>query len=315
MCGITDASGNLIATYKYDEWGNLLAIETAEADNAQQLAIAEANPFRYRSYYYDAETGYYYLQSRYYDADICRFVNADAVKFSGETGSAASYNLLLYCENNPIHLIDVDGCQPEWAGAICKKAKNTKVYKAFVYATQHGWFKELFYLAGFVRDSKGIYHARQNCWQQIAGYNDIYDWAFNLGTSMMRGKFPFKYKQKSYIFWAWKGDYLNLGAGAELGIYYGGKQGHWLVNKKIAMKMSLTLKFKGKTIVKYNPGKVWWLTGFNPYYQNVKAKELVAIYTIDFSTNKGMFNAFYKKYRWASGWKFNTKKHTATYTF
>ncbi len=109
VCGITDASGNLIATYKYDEWGNLLAIETAEVDNAKQLAIAEVNPFRYRSYYYDAETGYYYLQSRYYDASICRFINADAVECANETGNIIGYNLFAYCGNAPCIRVDLEG--------------------------------------------------------------------------------------------------------------------------------------------------------------------------------------------------------------
>ena len=77
VCGITDAEGNLLATYRYDEWGNLLSIEPAEEGNAQQLALAEANPFRYRSYYYDAEIGLYYVSSRYYDPEIGRFINAD----------------------------------------------------------------------------------------------------------------------------------------------------------------------------------------------------------------------------------------------
>ena len=81
----------------------------------------------------------------------------------------------------------------------------------------------MFYIAGFVRDEKGIYHARQDCLQQYAGYNDFYDFMFNLGTQMEKQKFPFRYDGQDYILWAWKGDYLNLGAGAEMGIYYGGE--------------------------------------------------------------------------------------------
>lgn len=131
---------------------------------------------------------------------------------------------------------------------------------------------------------------------------------------MKRAKFPFNYNNKSYIFWAWKGDYLNLGAGAELGIYYDGGW-RWLVDQKLALKMTLNLKYNGRTIISYNPGKVWWLTGFNPYYQNVKASKLTATYTINFSSKKGMFNAFYKRHRWSSGWSFNTKKYTATFKF
>lgn len=308
--GILDQNGDLVVEYTYDAWGKVISTTGTFADT-----IGTINPMRYRDYYLDSETGYYYLQSRYYNPDICRFINADEPSMMySQLKDIAAYNLLAYCLNNPINMSDEVGYQPEWAGAICRKAKNTYVYKYFVKATQKGWFSKLFYAAGFIRDSKGVYHARQDCWQRIAGYNDIYDWAFNLGTSMKRAKFPFSCNGKSYIFWAWKGDYLNLGAGAELGIYYGGGP-HWLVDSKLALKMTLTLKYNGRTIIKYNPGKVWWLTGFNPYYQNVKANKLTAIYTIYFSSRKAMFNAFHKRYKNAKGWTFNAKKYTATYKF
>lgn len=77
VVGITDTTGNLIATYSYGAWGEVLAVTPATAGNTTQLAIANDNPLRYRGYYYDAETSYFYLQSRYYDPGICRFINAD----------------------------------------------------------------------------------------------------------------------------------------------------------------------------------------------------------------------------------------------
>lgn len=67
------------------------------------------NPIRYRRYYYDTETGLYYLQSRYYDPDTGRFINADDVAFLGATGTALSCNLFAYCENNPAILFDESG--------------------------------------------------------------------------------------------------------------------------------------------------------------------------------------------------------------
>ena len=64
--------------------------------------IADLNPLRYRGYYYDTDDlGFYYLQSRYYDADTCRFISADSVDYIGITGSNLSYNTFAYCENNP----------------------------------------------------------------------------------------------------------------------------------------------------------------------------------------------------------------------
>lgn len=74
------------------------------------------------------------------------------------------------------------------------------------------------------------------------------------------------------MLWAWKGDYINLGTEAELGIYYGGGP-QWLVNKRLALPMSLTLKYKGSTIITYN-ANAWWITGFNPRYQNASSSQL-----------------------------------------
>ncbi len=68
ILAITDTDGNVVGNYEYDAWGKVLAADTD---------IAKQNPLRYRGYYYDSETGYYYLQSRYYDSNICRFINAD----------------------------------------------------------------------------------------------------------------------------------------------------------------------------------------------------------------------------------------------
>jgi len=56
---------------------------------------------RCRGYYYDDETGLYYLQSRYYDAEIGRFINADDTDYIGADGGVLSYNLFAYCQNNP----------------------------------------------------------------------------------------------------------------------------------------------------------------------------------------------------------------------
>ena len=70
VIGITDDRGGLIAEYKYDAWGVPTVVK-----HAASAAIADLNPFRYRGYYYDNETGLYYLQSRYYDPTIGRFIN------------------------------------------------------------------------------------------------------------------------------------------------------------------------------------------------------------------------------------------------
>lgn len=210
-----------------------------------------------------------------------------------------------------------------------------------VYATQQGWFKELFYAGGFVRDSEsGVYHARQE-WSlqsfKYSGYNDFYDTVFHYATSMDKAKFQFSYDNKEYIFWAWKGDYLNLGAGAEMGIYSrmvvnGKPKDHWIVDQSLAMPMTLTLDYKGERIISYDPKKVdpkifdslrkstdkWWVTGFNPDYQDVKASDLKATYTATFNT-KAMYDNFYKKYGQGkdkdSRWTFDPKTNTGKFKF
>lgn len=97
---IVDGSGNVVGSYTYDAWGKVLSV-TGE--------IAQANPIRYRSYYYDAETGLYYLQSRYYDPEIGRFISADDTQYLGASGTALGYNLFGYCENNPVNAADPTG--------------------------------------------------------------------------------------------------------------------------------------------------------------------------------------------------------------
>lgn len=102
VISITDAQGNELAQYSYDEWGNTLS--TSDND------IANINPLRYRGYYYDSETGYYYLQSRYYDANICRFINADTYKYAKlQKNDFAGYSLFTYCCNDPINYSDSTG--------------------------------------------------------------------------------------------------------------------------------------------------------------------------------------------------------------
>ena len=99
---IYDANGSIITEYCYDAWGKTLSITGSLAS-----AVGEKNPFRYRGYYYDRETGFYYLNSRYYDPQVGRFINADGVM--GANGGFLSYNLFSYCSNNPVIFSDHSG--------------------------------------------------------------------------------------------------------------------------------------------------------------------------------------------------------------
>ena len=275
--------------------------------------MADKSPLRYRGYYYDTETGYYYLQSRYYDPAMRRFLNADSFASTGQgfTGT----NMFAYCGNNPVSRSDITG--GSWLDELIETAKeairfvlhagNTLARKAGIDTAALG--------APFLQmweDENGIYHASFHCWQGGCGYNDLYDAVFDIGTSMDVKKFPFSYNGEEYILWAWKADYINLGAGAELGIYYGGEP-HWQVDENLAMPMSLDLSYKGKNIISYKE-TTWWVTGFNPNYLNVQAEDLTATYTLDFSCCPGMYYSFMQEYP-AAGWTFNISAYTATYVF
>ena len=102
--GIIDQNNNLVVEYKYDGYGNIISIIDTTTNN-----IGEKNPYRYRSYYFDTETSWYYLNSRYYDSSIGRFITMDEVEYLGVTGTIFSCNLYSYCEGNPVVYEDDDG--------------------------------------------------------------------------------------------------------------------------------------------------------------------------------------------------------------
>ena len=290
-----------VATYEYDAWGNILS---------SSGRLAEINPLRYRGYYYDNETGFYYLQSRYYDPVNRRFINADGLISSN--WSFSGLNMFAYCENDPVGRSDPSGMLSlSELGEKLKQALRYALHLANDLAKKHGVDTAAAGAAilQMEKDEKGIYHARPDCWQQHFGYTDLYDYAFDAGTSMIPKKFPFTYAGEDYILWLWVGDYINLGAGAEAGIYYGGGP-VWLVNSDIAMSMSMDLCYQGDNIISYS-AKTWWLTGFNPAYSNVSADDLSAAYRIKFD-DPWMFYAFYTKYH--DIWTCDPSTRTIYYT-
>ena len=107
VLGITDSNSNAIAEYEYDEWGNVIDLQGM---NNSAKKIANINPLRYRGYYYDDETDYYYLQSRYYDANICRFINSDLAEIAIITSERNNgINIFAYCNNDSINNVDSFG--------------------------------------------------------------------------------------------------------------------------------------------------------------------------------------------------------------
>ena len=106
---ILNSSGEVVARYKYDSWGLSLGIDDGAGESITEDSIGKLNPLRYRGYIYDAETGFYYLNSRYYDPEIARFINADATEVFAEECNLEDNNAFAYCGNNPAIRKDSEG--------------------------------------------------------------------------------------------------------------------------------------------------------------------------------------------------------------
>ena len=102
VIALIDSNGKKVVEYKYDAWGRILSKTGTMASTLGTL-----NPFRYRGYVYDEETGLYYLRSRYYNPEWERFLNADAN--IGYSQGVNSHNLMAYCCNKPVNNFDPDG--------------------------------------------------------------------------------------------------------------------------------------------------------------------------------------------------------------
>ncbi len=293
--------GESYGSYTYDAWGNVIA---------QSGSIASINPIRYRGYYYDSETGLYYLGSRYYDPAIGRFVNADGYASTGQ--GLIGHNMFAYCLNNPVYYSDSTGHRPHVFSNFKKilrrvpQALNNAARKIGINTAALGAPSLNMY-----KDSKGIYHAKSNCWQKNFGYCSFYDAVFDTATYMEAERFDFTSGGTSYTLWAWKGNYINLGAGAEMGLYTGGG---WMVsaNHNITPPMTMSLTYDGSTIIDHSD-TTWWITGFNPNYLDVREDQLTATFTVDFSSHPGMFYDFSEAYKTDSRWAFDPQTYLASF--
>lgn len=111
VIGIYESDGDLYAEYTYDAWGNITSITNSSGDSiANYENMATRQPFRYRGYYYDTESGFYYVSSRYYDSVTHRFINADGISLvTASPTTLTDKNLYAYCDNNPITRADNGG--------------------------------------------------------------------------------------------------------------------------------------------------------------------------------------------------------------
>lgn len=124
---IVDASQNIVTSYDYDPYGKVISATGT---------LANINPLRYRGYVYDRETGFYYLQSRYYDPTVGRFLNADSYATTGQ--GIIGHNMFAYCGNDPVEKSDAVGEMATLASAFYQGAgetiRETMAALSYVYA-------------------------------------------------------------------------------------------------------------------------------------------------------------------------------------
>ena len=237
--------------------------------------------------------------------------------------SAALQHILQRCDPNASHISAREDHSGSWAKlslaalsslasmsagahymipAILQAYDSVNAFKDVTQAGEADWL--LSTVLGATPDSDNIYHIRQDWWQswKPVGYNNIYDIVFDkatqkTGTSMAKDRYTFNVGEKTYAIWMWKGDYINLGAGAEAGIYEYAGLGHWFTATDMAMPMELSLTYKGDELYHYTPDeKQWWITGFDPSHQNVQKDEVTATVTLNFADNKSAWEQFRSEY-------------------
>lgn len=356
VVALTDDTGEVVTVYDYNAYGEFTT-RGADKDNPftyfGQYYDDETGTFYLRARYYnpgymrftqeDSYTGtsddplslnrYLYCVGNpvlYIDITGRSYTTNDIIKGGNESYSGDSYERQL--EREKYTQIGIDSStypsvEPDdltlFKSTTRMLAKTIIAHEFVVSTTQNRDAKILFWIGGFTSDANSIYYARQDCFQQYGGYNDFYDVVFDYATSMDKAKFMFNYDGEDYILWAWKGNYLNLGAGAELGIYKrleiaNMKTEHWLVDTDLAMPMTITIMKNNRVaIANYLPEeKQWWITSFNPNHQGISAGELTVRYTIDFSENIEMYNAFRNSDVMNDNrWDFNDEEYTAEFNF
>jgi RHS repeat-associated protein len=128
---MVDANGNWVVEYKYDAWGKLLSTTGTLANT-----LGIANPYRYRGYRYDTETGLYLTATRYYDPVVGRFISPDTTDvLDNDFHNMLENNLYAYCFNNPVNMQDEDGTWPKWVGTALKITAGVAIIAGLAVAT------------------------------------------------------------------------------------------------------------------------------------------------------------------------------------
>ena len=121
LLALLDSSGNIVVQYKYDAWGNHTVTDANGNAITDANHIGNLNPFRYRGYYFDCETGFYFLQTRYYDPEVGRFLNMDSIEYANQN-FINGINLYAYSGNSPVVITDPTGTN--WWNDFCSRVVN-----------------------------------------------------------------------------------------------------------------------------------------------------------------------------------------------
>ena len=108
---LVDDTGTVVASYIYDAWGNHQVLDASGIENTSADFIGNINPYRYRGYLYDTDSGLYYCNARYYSPDLCRWISPDSIEYL-DSNTIGGLNLYCYCMNNPINYVDPSGHFP-----------------------------------------------------------------------------------------------------------------------------------------------------------------------------------------------------------
>ena len=300
---IVNENGTTEVTYDYDAWGRILSVKNSSGNTItpSKSNLAGLNPFRYRGYVFDDETGLYYLQSRYYDPKTGRFLNADT--YFDTATSILGTNCYAYSDNNPINKYDISGKKSSW------------ILNGFL----GKWYKNSFW---DIYD--GYFYYGNSSPQWFFGYCNLYDslskYAF---MNLQWIRLFFNYNNKLWRIEIWKGIYGTLNAyfnligyygrnkglfyGSEIGLYYmpsdwysfnglNPKYG-WIrylryksgifdsVNKKDYQYMSMKMYYKGKLLYSRTT-TTWWLTAFKYQLGDARPSDLTLCVWIKFNTKK-----------------------------
>ena len=196
VIAILNDFGTCVVEYEYDAWGNCTIIRDTNT-------IAYINPIRYRGYYYDSDTDLYYLQSRYYDANTGRFINAD----EPEMILQGVYNLFGYCYSNPVMGVDYSGHATRFiysrnsARSYAEKWSHSRnpLYYSYRVGDCANFVSQCLYAGGIVMTEQWHSYRYNNnlTWLSFLPNNTRYNWDVSSAWSLVRNHYDYFNKHKN----------------------------------------------------------------------------------------------------------------------